>query len=502
MRTSNSNRSHGWRFRTSAILSAAVLGLMALPPSRAFAADAPAAATAPAATPDGNRLRGLYDRVTPSLVAVQYTWAYEFGRMEFVTPGVVVRDDGLIMIPLAAVGTGLPDEQLVDFKLILPGADRDSEELDAAFQGRDERTGLAFVKPKASSERTWTPVKFAESPAPAVGDTVASVGLLPKDAGYRPLLGVAVVSAALRGEVPAYAVTGGGLASVGAPVFGPAGDAAIGYVNLHQGQQPFLHTSTPNPRNQVTALTPVVNPPVLFIPASEVLLSLASPPTPEQPLVLPWIGTPQLTGLEQEVAEAFGLKDQPAIEIGDVIPNSPADRAGLKVGQKIIKLNGQPLERGDQPEELPDIFSRTIRRMPIGSEVKLTVMTTKDEPTQEVTVKLEPRPKRQNELRRSWAEDLGFSTRDLVFEDTYVRKQPEDFKGVVVSLVKREGAAAAAGLETGDVITSLNGRAVADLEGFEAAYRALRKEKPSEPIVLVVLKPDSTTKTVKIEPPR
>lgn len=457
--------------------------------------------TPPVASPQAP-LRALYERVAPSLVAVEFTWAYEFGRMEFVTPGVVVRDDGLVMIPLTAVGTGLPDDQLVDFKIIVPGGDRDDDEVEAVFQGRDERTALAFVLPKSSAERTWTPVRFAEPASLNVGDQIASVGMLPKEAGYRALLATGTLAAKLRGEVPAWVVTGGGLAAVGAPVFSGAGDSAVGYVNLHQGQQPFLHTSSQNPRQQVNALTAVVNPPRFFIPASEVLLSLGNPPTPQQPLVLPWIGTPQLTGLEPEVAEAFGLKNQPAIEIGDVVPNSPADRAGLKVGQKIIKLNGRPLERGDQPDELPDIFSRNIRRLPVGSEITLTVLAARDEPPRDVTVTLEPRPRRQNELRRYWAEDLGFSTRDLVFEDTYVRKQADDFKGVIVALVKREGAAAAATLETGDIITSLNGQPVANLEGFEAAYRALRKEKPTEPIVLVVLKPDSTTKTVKIEPPR
>jgi hypothetical protein len=43
---------------------------------------------------------------------------------------------------------------------------------------------------------------------------------------------------------------------------------------------------------------------------------------------------------------------------------------------------------------------------------------------------------------------------------------------------------------------------VSKLDSFEESYTALRKDKPREPIVLVVLKPDATTKTIKIEPPR
>ena len=54
-----------------------------------------------------------------------------------------------------------------DFKIIVPKMDSDHEELDAEFQGRDERCEMAFVKPKSSgatTKRTWTPVKFEATP--------------------------------------------------------------------------------------------------------------------------------------------------------------------------------------------------------------------------------------------------------------------------------------------------------------------------------------------------
>src|SRR4051812_14232829 len=54
-------------------------------------------------------------RVSPSLVAVQWTWAYEYGRMDFVGAGIVVRDDGLIVIPMQVVDPGIPDVQMTDF---------------------------------------------------------------------------------------------------------------------------------------------------------------------------------------------------------------------------------------------------------------------------------------------------------------------------------------------------------------------------------------------------
>src|SRR5438309_2133596 len=98
----------------------------------------------------------LYDRVRPSLVAVQYTFDTELGRHELTFAGVVVRDDGLVLFPLAAVDERFPNEQLTDFKVIVPQDNADPLELDAIFQGRDERSRVAFVKPKDA--RKWTPI--------------------------------------------------------------------------------------------------------------------------------------------------------------------------------------------------------------------------------------------------------------------------------------------------------------------------------------------------------
>src|SRR4051794_20820508 len=43
----------------------------------------------------------LYERVRPTLVAVQYTFNGELGRTDIIGPGIVVGGDGLIMVSLA-----------------------------------------------------------------------------------------------------------------------------------------------------------------------------------------------------------------------------------------------------------------------------------------------------------------------------------------------------------------------------------------------------------------
>ena len=129
-------------------------------------------------------------------------------------------------------------------------------------------------------------------------------------------------------------------------------------------------------------------------------------------------------------------------------------------------------------------------------------MSEKDKPLQDVKVTLENRPLRQNEVPRSWFEDLGFSVRDLTFWDRYDRKQPMDLKGVLVSLTRPQSAAESAKLEFEHIIQSINGVPATSREQFATEYKKFRAEKPTEAIVLVVLKRDGQTQTIRIEPPQ
>jgi serine protease Do len=276
-------------------------------------------------------------------------------------------------------------------------------------------------------------------------------------------------------------------------VFNAAGDA-VGFVNTQAEQSPILN----DPRNPNAAVN---DPPRYFTPARDFLLSLTDPPVAGSPLRMPSVGIASLSGLKKEVAEYFGLKDQPAVQIGDVIPNFPADKAGLKSGDLIVKVNGQPVERGDQPEETPLIMTKKLSRMKVGDTVTFSILRGKDAPFQDIKVTLQERPRPANKAARFWAEDLGFSTRELVFEDTYVRRLPADTKGVMVVLVKPSSSAQTAKLAPGDLVTRMNQNAVESLEQFKKDYEQFRKEKPKEAVVLEVLR-GVNTQVIRIEPPQ
>ncbi|HWP41021.1 MAG TPA: PDZ domain-containing protein, partial [Tepidisphaeraceae bacterium] len=220
-----------------------------------------------------------------------------------------------------------------------------------------------------------------------------------------------------------------------------------------------------------------------------------------RPLTYPHVGVAQLSGLKKEVAEYFGLADQPAVQVGDVIAGFPADKAGLKRGDIIVKVNGQPLERGDEPDETALIMTRKIARMKVGQDVTFTVVRGRGQPPLQITVTLEQRPMQANKARRFFAEDLGFTARQIVFEDTYVRRLAPDTKGVVVALVRPNSSAQTAKLQQGDLITRLNQSAIESLDDFKSQYQTFRKQQPREAVVLEVLR-GVNTQIIRIEPPQ
>jgi S1-C subfamily serine protease len=435
----------------------------------------------------------MYNLGKPSLVAVKYTFSSELGMRDLTAAGIVVREDGLVMIPIWAVMPMMfPDEQMKNFKIILPSDSEDETEIDATLQGRDERSNVAFIRTNAPQK--WKAIKFADEPV-QIGETLYSVGLLPKNAGYKTHVTTVRVSAHLRGPVPQVLVDGD-LAGTGALVLNDR-EQAVGYVHPTRLGDFFLDDPD-NPE----AIPMITSPPHMFIPTIDFLQSLNDPPTPEKPLVMPWIGCMQLKGLEKEEAEYFGLKNQPAIQIGDVVKDSPADKAGLKALDIIVKMNGQPLERGDLPGELPEILSRKVERLKVGDVVTLSIIHARGDTPREVMLTLAARPQQAWAAHRFYAKDLGFVVRDVVFIDTYRRKISSTTSGVVVALLRPQAAAQAAKLRENDLITQMNGKPVTGIDEFKKDYLQFRKDRPNDPVVLETSKQDGREETINIEPPQ
>jgi S1-C subfamily serine protease len=458
------------------------------------------AAAAPVA-PATKSVKDIRELARQSLVVVKYTLDAEAGKTELQGIGFVARDDGTVAFSMGIVPNQFPDQQITEMKIIVPPgvAGVDEVEYDAVFLGRDVRADLAYAKAKTTEgkpDRQWTAMNFSDA-AVEIGDEITSVGLLPESAGYTAFARQAAVSAKLRGPTPLILTSG--LAGVGSVVFNNKGQV-VGITTEFGGQSALLN----NPGREDapgTEMAKLMVPPVIFVPISDFLVSLNDVPVEGKPRPLPWMGIAQMTGLKKDVAEVYGLTGTAAVQVGDVVKNFAADTAGMKAGDIIVSYAGQPLVRGDTEEELPDILLRKIGRLNVGDTATFGVVRKKGDAPKDVTVTLTERPMQANKAKRFFAEDLGYTVRELVFDDKYARKLDDNFKGVTVAFVKQASSAAAGQLRRGDVITKLNQTAITDVEQFKSAYDAFRKSNAKDAVVLEVYR-GTGTETLRIQPPQ
>jgi serine protease Do len=162
-----------------------------------------------------------------------------------------------------------------------------------------------------------------------------------------------------------------------------------------------------------------------------------------------WLGV-VIQNVTQDLADSFGLKTPKGALIAQVVPNSPAHRAGLKSGDIILKYNGHPI--GDSGS-LPPLVGETT----VGKTVPLEIL--RDGKRKTVHVKIAQLPK-EHQVAKAHHEKQG-SLNILVSNLTAPQRHSLgiDHRGVLVKEVG-EGPAADAGIRPGDVILQVNHRDV------------------------------------------
>ena len=183
-----------------------------------------------------------------------------------------------------------------------------------------------------------------------------------------------------------------------------------------------------------------------------------------------------LEDLDREKAELLGLKDQGGALVRKVSADSPADRAGLEVGDVVTEVDGQ---RVDGSSKLRLIVSS---RKP-GSSVALNVL--RDGKPVQLTAKLEELPAEalaQGELPRSGGNGgapgeliPGMTVQNLTQPIRERYDIPEDVQGVIVTQINPDSRAAAMGVEEGDVITQVNRKPVTSVAEARTLAKATEK---------------------------
>jgi serine protease Do len=157
-----------------------------------------------------------------------------------------------------------------------------------------------------------------------------------------------------------------------------------------------------------------------------------------------------------ENATFFHLENATGALVSQVEPNSPAGKAGLKVGDVITELNGKKMDNSGQ-------LQAAISTHRPGNKVTLQVM--RDGKSLSLPVTLESINKKSDEMASNSGEAHGKARWGVALENLSadLRDQlqlPSEVKGVVVTNVQPGSPADNAGIGRGDVIVEVNRKPV------------------------------------------
>ncbi len=168
--------------------------------------------------------------------------------------------------------------------------------------------------------------------------------------------------------------------------------------------------------------------------------------------------------LTPELAQSFDIDQQQGAIITLINPDSPADKAGLQVGDIVIAVNNQPLRH---TLDLRNI----IGLLPIGSELDIEIIRNGRNHNMTATIALpEFRTIKGGKLNQQLR---GTTLRDVTNDPRY----SGEIEGILVAAVEYNSPAAHAGIHEGDIIIGINDAAIANLDMLEKRLKKRNRRK-------------------------
>jgi serine protease Do len=194
-----------------------------------------------------------------------------------------------------------------------------------------------------------------------------------------------------------------------------------------------------------------------------------------------WLGV-LIQDLNESIAGAMGLGEQTGALVGDVVPDSPAGRAGMEAGDLIVAMNGKAIESSSQ-------LRNRVAATPPGTRVTFEVLRENDR--KKITVELGELPDEGAPAAADQGlEDLlGFEVNNLTPDVARRYGLSPNISGVVVTAIDQASSAFREGLREGDVIYSLNRRRVETLAQFNDTLSNAHK---GDTVLMRVYRNDNT----------
>lgn len=180
------------------------------------------------------------------------------------------------------------------------------------------------------------------------------------------------------------------------------------------------------------------------------------------------------------LAAALKLSERNGVVVSDVVPDSPADAAGLKILDLIQSINDIPVR--NESEFVMDMYT-----LPIGTRARVAVLRGTQQLTMNIPV-VEMKPDAGSiadrvDPAKDAVTQLGIFGIALTPQLASVLAEPRIGVGVVVAATTGDHRADDIGLKSGDIIHSVNGASVGSVSSLQSALKRL---KPGDPAALQV----------------
>lgn len=355
--------------------------------------------------------------------------------------GVIVSRDGYILTNNHVVR----DADRVQVMLL--GGKR----VDAKIIGRDAKTDIALLQIEGDDLK---PIKLGDSDKLRVGEWVLAIGS-PLSANLDHTVTAGIVSAKGRSRV--------GLAEYEDFIQTDAainpGNSGGALVNL-KGELVGINTAIATETGGFQGIGFAV--PINM--ARAVMDQLIK----HGKVIRGWLGV-SIQNVTESIQKAFKLPVDYGALVGDVVENSPAEKAGIKSGDVILEIDGKRVR------DIDFLRNEVASRAP-GTKVELKIYRDGKERT--VTVELGELPEEAGqspaERQQSSMEKLGFSVSNLTRELAARYNIDPSKSGVVVTRVVPNSEAYAAGLREGALIKRVNRKPVKDVDDFNRIVAELK----------------------------
>ncbi len=325
---------------------------------------------------------------------------------------------------------------------VIEGADQvkvslsDKREFEAEIVLKDSRTDLAVLRLKDTKEKFPT-LDFANSDDAQVGDVVLAIGN-PFGVGQTVTHGIISALARTQAGITDYQFF---IQTDAAINPGNSGGALVDMTGKLVGINTAIYSRSGGSQGIGFA-----------IPANMVRVVVASARGGGTAVKRPWLGA-RLQAVTPEIAETLGLARPTGALVSNVSPNSPSARAGLKLSDLILSIDGQTVDD-------PNTFDYRFATRPLGGVANLEVQ--RGGKTVKLNIPLETAPDtgRDEVTIKALSPFQGAQVSNISPALADELKLDSSVQGIVVTDLPDNAAAASVGFRKGDVILAVNGQKI------------------------------------------